>query len=222
MADDNFITPNGVERIRREMEWLRLEERPRIVAEVAWAASLGDRSENAEYIYGKKRLREIDSRLGFLLKCLHRVQVVNPVDVGGDRVRFGATVVLWDEEGRERTYRIYGQHEVDVDAGILSHKSPIARALMGKAAGEEVSFSSPGGMRGVEILEVRYDVQDPLPEPEWMVERSGGKSGKSKSSKSKSAAVRAALAAAEAFEPVSEGLGVEGLGGEGVDGDGGA
>lgn len=165
--DDNYITPVGLKAIQYEMEFLRSIERPKVVAEVSYAASLGDRSENAEYIYGKKRLRQIDSRLGYLLKCLNRVRVIDPIDVKGDRVRFGATVTVEDESGTERVYRIYGVHEVDTDQGIISHRSPIARAMMGKEEGDQVSFRTPGGKRELEILEIRYDPQVPLPIPEW-------------------------------------------------------
>jgi transcription elongation factor GreB len=158
--DRNYITPYGYERIQRELSWLERTERPRIVAEVAYAASLGDRSENAEYIYGKKRLREIDSRRGFLLKRLEKAELVDPIQVRADVVRFGATVVLADERG-ERTWRIYGEDEVDIQAGILSWRSPIARAILGKREGDSARFEAPGGFREVEILEVRYE---PCPE----------------------------------------------------------
>ena len=156
----NYITPRGLERIQKELEWLQKEERPRIVKEVQYAASLGDRSENAEYIYGKKRLREIDGRMRFLISRLDRVKVINPVHQSGERVKFGATVVLADEDGTEKTWRIYGEDEVDVDAGILSWQSPIARAVMGKEEGEEVTFRAPGGERTIEIVEVRFEAQE--------------------------------------------------------------
>jgi transcription elongation factor GreB len=158
------MTPNGYERIRRELEWLETEERPKVVKEVAYAASLGDRSENAEYIYGKKRLRSIDSRRRFLLKRLEKAQLVDPAELSGEVVRFGATVVLADEEGVEKTWRLYGEDEVDVEAGILSWRSPIATAIMGKEEGDGVRFRAPGGMREIEIVEVRYEPCEPLPE----------------------------------------------------------
>lgn len=160
----NYITPNGLERLRREIAWLEGTERPKIVAEVAYAASLGDRSENAEYIYGKKRLRKIDSRRRFLIKRLESVRLVDPAIMSGEVVKFGATVVLEDEDGNEQTWRIYGEDEVDVEAGILSWRSPIARAIMGKAEGEAVTFQAPGGRREIEIVEVSYHPQEPLPE----------------------------------------------------------
>jgi transcription elongation factor GreB len=160
----SYITPNGLERLRREIAWLEGEERPRIVAEVQYAASMGDRSENAEYIYGKKRLRRIDSRRRFLIKRLESVRPVDPAVMSGTSVKFGATVVIADEEGEERTWRIYGEDEVDVEAGILSFRSPLAVAILGKEEGDAVTFAAPGGKREVEIVEVRYEAQEPLPE----------------------------------------------------------
>lgn len=164
MSEPNYITPRGLERIRRELEWLERVERPRVVAEVSFAASLGDRSENAEYIYGKKRLRQIDSRRGFLMKRLEKAQLVDPSTLEGDRVLFGATVVVADETGEERVWRIYGEDEVDVDNGVLSWRSPLARALLGKREGDVVRFRAPGGARELEVVEVRYEAQEPLPE----------------------------------------------------------
>ncbi|HMV68842.1 MAG TPA: GreA/GreB family elongation factor [Myxococcota bacterium] len=174
MASDNYITPVGLQRVMWELEWLRSVERPRIVAEVAWAASLGDRSENAEYQYGKRRLRQIDGRVDFLVRSLDRVQVVDPAMVKGPQIRFGATVVIADEEGDERAWRIYGEHEVDVDKGVLSHRSPLARALMGRKAGDAVRFEAPGGAREIEVVDVRYEAQVPDPVPDWKRERDGG------------------------------------------------
>ena len=157
----NYMTPYGIEVMRRELLWLDHEERPRVVAEVSYAASLGDRSENAEYIYGKKRLREIDRRRRYLVGRLEKARPVDPAAMAGDTIRFGATVEVEDEDGEVRTWRIYGEDEVDVDAGILSWRSPIAQALLGKEAGDEVAFRAPGGMRRLEVIEVRYE---PVPE----------------------------------------------------------
>jgi transcription elongation factor GreB len=151
LADPNYMTPRGFERMRRELEWLDHEERPRVVAEVSHAASLGDRSENAEYIYGKKRLREIDSRRTFLVKRL---------EVAATVVRFGATVTVADEKGDERTWRIYGEDEVDVEAGVLSWKSPLARAIHGKGVGDSARIEAPGGTREIEIVSITYE---PIP-----------------------------------------------------------
>ena len=164
----NYLTPNGVERIQREIVWLQHTERPRIVAEVSWAAALGDRSENAEYIYGKKRLRQIDGRLRHLVKKLSRLTVIDPASQGGNKITFGATVVLEDEHGVEKNYSIYGEHEVDVEAGIVSWRSPIARALMGLEEGDEALVKTPKGDRSYEVISVRYGPQEPLGENPWL------------------------------------------------------
>jgi transcription elongation factor GreB len=164
VGEPNYISPVGLERIRREIDHLQKSERPRIVREVAFAASLGDRSENAEYIYGKKRLREIDSRLHFLIGRLDNIVVIDPAAGKGKAIRFGATVVIEDESGEQRTWRIYGEDEVDLERGILSCRSPIARALMGKSVGDTVKFDAPGGKREVEVIEVRWEPQEELPQ----------------------------------------------------------
>lgn len=167
MSAQNVITKRGLAKLINEIHWLQKVERPKITAEVSYAASLGDRSENAEYIYGKKRLREIDSRLRYLIGRLSRIVEVDPVEQGkraNGKIMVGATVVIEDDEGDERTYRIFGEDEVAVREGILSYKSPIARALLGREAGDEVSYAAPGGKRTVEIVEVRYEAQAPLPE----------------------------------------------------------
>jgi len=162
----NYITPLGLERIQRELAWLQKEERPMIVHEVSVAAAMGDRSENAEYIYGKKRLRSIDSRMRYLMGCLSRVQIVDPAVQSGSRVRFGATVEVEDEQGEQRTWKIFGEHEVDVDAGVISWRSPLARAILGKDEGDAVSFKAPGGLREIELVSVSYEVQGSLPD-DW-------------------------------------------------------
>jgi transcription elongation factor GreB len=164
MEQPNYLTPPGYERLRRELDWLDRVERPRVTAEVSYAASLGDRSENAEYIYGKKRLREIDARRRFLVKRLEKARVVDPAVIKGEVVRFGATVVLADATGTERTWRIYGEDEVNVELGILSWQSPIAKAILGKSQGDAVRYQAPAGVREVEIVEVRYEACAPLPD----------------------------------------------------------
>ena len=164
MSDPNYITVRGLERLQREVEWLEKVERPKVVAEVAYAASLGDRSENAEYIYGKKRLREIDKRRGYLMKRLEIARPVDPASLTGALVRFGATVDVAMPDGTERTWKIYGEDEVDVDAGILSWRSPIARAMLNKAEGDVARYAAPNGLREIEILAVRFESQPPLPE----------------------------------------------------------
>ena len=164
MADPNYITPNGAERMRRELEWLQRVERPKITKEVAWAASLGDRSENAEYIYGKKKLRQIDGRMHHLMTRMSNLLIVDPATQKGPKVLFGATVVIANEDGAEKTWRIYGEDEVDVDHGVLSWRSPLGRAMMGKVEGDGVRFDSPGGVREIEIVSVVYEPQEPLGE----------------------------------------------------------
>lgn len=153
----SYITPGGFQRLIDEYEELLKVERPRMTREVAYAASLGDRSENAEYIYGKKRLREIDRRLHYLKKRLEGVEVVNPAHVDGDIVRFGATVVMENADGKERTVTIVGEDEIEAERGRISYKSPIGRALIGKEEGDEVVIHTPGGKRTVVLVEVSYD-----------------------------------------------------------------
>lgn len=152
----NYMTPEGYRRIVAEYEHLLKSERPRITAEVAYAASLGDRSENAEYIYGKKRLREIDRRLGFLKGRLESVEVVDPATLKGGRVRFGATVTVEDDDGAEQTWAIVGEDESEPKRGRISYKSPIGRALVGKEEGDEVTVTTPRGPRGMVITRVRF------------------------------------------------------------------
>lgn len=150
------ITPAGHKKIVDEYDWLINKERPRITAEVSHAASLGDRSENSEYIYGKQRLREIDRRLRFLKGRLEVLQVADPAEFSGDRVLFGATVEIEDEEGRTQTWTIRGEDEVDLEHKVVSYVSPIGRALMGRRVGDEVTFETPGGRRELTILSVRF------------------------------------------------------------------
>ncbi|MBT3222125.1 MAG: hypothetical protein HN348_23880, partial [Proteobacteria bacterium] len=121
----------------------------------------------AEYIYGKKKLRQIDGRRRYLVKRLERAQLVDPSTLKSDKVLFGATVVIVDENDREQTWKIYGEDEVDVARGVLSWRSPIASALLGKSEGDEVQFKTPGGKREVELVQVSYEEQTPLEEAEW-------------------------------------------------------
>lgn len=155
--EKNYITPSGFKRLQDELRQLRQIERPEIVKTVEWAASNGDRSENGDYLYGKKRLREIDRRLRFLSKQIENAEVVDPLAVKGDIVRFGATVALAFEDGSEKTFSIVGMDESDVALGRISWKSPLASALMKRKAGDAVTFHSPKGEQEVEILEVRYE-----------------------------------------------------------------
>ncbi|MCK6518479.1 GreA/GreB family elongation factor [Myxococcota bacterium] len=161
----NYVTPRGYRKIVVEFDQLLKVERPKITAEVAYAASLGDRSENAEYIYGKKRLREIDRRLGVLKGRLDGIEVIDPATLTGAVVRFGATVTVEDEDGLEQTLAIVGEDESDPKLGRISYKSPIGRALIGKAEGDEVTVTTPKGPRGLTILAVRWlpTPDDPVP-----------------------------------------------------------
>jgi transcription elongation factor GreB len=154
----NYITPAGYQKLRDELEHLLKVERPKTVETVSWAASNGDRSENGDYIYGKRRLREIDRRLRFLTKRLEVAQVVDPaLQRGNDQIFFGATVTLLEESGASQTYRIVGVDETDFSHGHISWISPLARALLKAREGDVVKFASPAGMREVEIEEVRYE-----------------------------------------------------------------
>lgn len=156
MKDKNYITPSGFQNLRAEYQQLLNGERPRVVETVAWAASNGDRSENADYIYGKRRLREIDKRLKFLTERLEAAEIVNPLLAKSDRVLFGATVTISDSEGKEMTYQIVGEDELDPKAGKISWRSPIARALLGKRPGEEAVVQKPNGPETIVIESLEY------------------------------------------------------------------
>ena len=153
----NYITPAGHARMREELEHLVKRERPHIVEIVAWAASNGDRSENGDYIYGKRRLREIDRRIRFLSKRLDNAEIVDPLRQGdNDQIFFGARVTISDADGQENTYTIVGVDEADVTRGRISWISPLARALIKNREGESIRFQSPVGVREIDILEVVY------------------------------------------------------------------
>ena len=156
----NYVTPAGYERLRSELLELMDTERPKIVDVVHWAASNGDRSENGDYLYGKKRLREIDRRIRFLTKRLEIAEVVDPsVHDGSDQIFFGATVTYADDEGEERTITIMGVDEADNGRGQVSWISPVARALLKAREGDAVSLQTPGGLRTLEVMKVRYPVR---------------------------------------------------------------
>jgi transcription elongation factor GreB len=153
----NYITVLGYRRLRTELMHLIDEERPKVVEVVSWAASNGDRSENGDYIYGKKRLREIDRRIRFLTKRLDIAEVTDPsAHHGSDQVFFGATVTYANARGEERTVTIKGIDEADSLAGEVSWISPIARALLKAREGDEVKLTTPGGVETIEVVEVRY------------------------------------------------------------------
>ena len=152
-----FITPQGFAGLRAEYEQLFAVERPKIVETVSWAASLGDRSENADYLYGKKRLREIDRRLSYLSKAMKSAKVVDPANQEQrDTVRFGATVELVDEDDARRTLTLVGEDEADASAGQISWAAPIARALVGAKVGDERIVRLPAGEKSYEIIRISY------------------------------------------------------------------
>jgi transcription elongation factor GreB len=153
----NYITRPGLERLQAELRQLARDERPRVVETVAWAAGNGDRSENGDYIYGKRRLREIDRRIRHLTKRLEIAEVVDPAQQRNrDRVFFGATVTYEDARGTVRTVTIVGIDDADADQGRVSWISPVARALLKARAGDAVELRTPAGVETIEIVEIRY------------------------------------------------------------------
>jgi transcription elongation factor GreB len=160
----NYMTPGGFERMKDELDRLLQNERPELVATVAWAAGNGDRSENGDYIYGKKRLREIDRRIRFLVRRLDRAEVVDPAaqrdDDSADRVFFGATVTVADRHGAQRTVSIVGIDETDTPRGYISWISPVARALLKAREGDTVVVRTPAGPEELEVVAVRYEPLD--------------------------------------------------------------
>ncbi|HZZ94399.1 MAG TPA: transcription elongation factor GreB [Usitatibacter sp.] len=159
----NYMTPHGWRRMRDELTWLVKTERPEVTSVVSWAAKLGDRSENADYQYGKKRLREIDRRIRYLTKRLEAAEVVDPATrEATDQVFFGATVEYVDSAGASHTVRIVGLDEMDPSKNHVSWISPIARALIKAREGDTVTLRTPGGDEAIEIVEVRYE-EIPMP-----------------------------------------------------------
>jgi len=156
----NYITPAGLQRLKDEHKFLMNRERPAVVQVVAWAAGNGDRSENADYLYGKRRLRQIDSRLRFLTKRIDAAEVVDPAarrsGAAADRVFFGATVTYQDATGREHVVSIVGIDEVDLDRHHISWRSPLAHALMKASAGDRVVLHAPTKTENLQILDVDY------------------------------------------------------------------
>ena len=156
----NYMTPGGFARLRGELDQLVTKERPELVATVAWAAGNGDRSENGDYIYGKKRLREIDRRIRFLVRRLDNAEVVDPSaprdEDSGAQVFFGATVTVENAQGEERTVSIVGIDEIDTARGYISWISPMARALLKAREGDTVTVRTPGGAEELDVVSVRY------------------------------------------------------------------
>jgi transcription elongation factor GreB len=164
----NYMTPGGHARLTRELDHLVSKERPELVATVSWAAGNGDRSENGDYIYGKKRLREIDRRIRFLVRRLDDAEVVDPAaprdEDAQSRIYFGATVTVANAAGSERTISIVGIDEIDTQRGYVSWISPMARALLKAREGDTVTLRTPGGVEELEVVAVRYGPLDTDPE----------------------------------------------------------
>lgn len=152
----NYITPPGAQKLKDELHHLLYVERPKVTAVVSWAAENGDRSENADYIYGKRRLREIDRRIRFLNKRMEAFEIVDPKEIKSDQVLFGATVTVQDEDGSEKTYSIVGIDESNAAEGRISWISPLARALLKAKEGDVVTFKSPKGLRELEVIKIVY------------------------------------------------------------------
>jgi transcription elongation factor GreB len=167
----NYITPSGLQRLKDEHRFLLTRERPAVTEVVAWAAGNGDRSENADYQYGKRRLRQIDGRIRFLTKRIEAAEVVDPEaprsGLASKRAFFGATVRYANAAGDERVVSIVGTDEIDLDRNHISWVSPLGRALMKSSAGDSVVLQVPGGTESLTVLEVRYEhiVVEPFREP---------------------------------------------------------
>jgi transcription elongation factor GreB len=151
-----FITPQGLTRLRAEYDALFGTERPKLVETIAWAAANGDRSENGDYIYGRKRLREIDRRLSHLSRIMKAAKVVDPASQSTDQVRFGATVELADEDDERRLLKIVGDDEADAAAGRIGWSAPLSRALIGAKVGDERIVRLPAGEKSYEVMAIRY------------------------------------------------------------------
>lgn len=154
--EKNYITKKGLKKLQDELDQLLRVERPELTKVIAWAASNGDRSENADYIYGKKRLREIDKRVRFLTGRIDAAVVVEPDKIVAEKIQFGATVVLSDEDGNEKKISIVGVDEINTVKGHLSWKSPLGGSLIGKAEGDSVSVRTPKGEIEFEVIEITY------------------------------------------------------------------
>lgn len=153
----NYITPQGFEKLKAEYHELIAVERPKVVEVVTWAASNGDRSENADYQYGKRRLRQIDGRLHFLQKRMEAAEVIDPKVLKSDKVIFGAKITIEDEDGETHTYQIVGEDEIDIKQNKISWKSPVAKALLGKKLDDEVKIQKPAGDQIVVITEIVFE-----------------------------------------------------------------
>lgn len=157
----NYITPRGAAQLKKELHQLLTVDRPALVQTVSWAASNGDRSENADYIYGKRRLREIDRRVRFLTQRLEAAVIIDPATQNSDRVLFGATVTIQNEEEIIKKYTIVGADEIEASQGRVSWASPMAKVLLNARVGDWVTLISPKGKEDLEILKIEYIAQEP-------------------------------------------------------------
>lgn len=158
MIKNNYITPKGHQKLVDELEQLLRVERPEVTHLVQWAASNGDRSENADYLYGKRRLREIDRRVRFLSQRLDAAVVVDPLKITSEKIQFGATVEVMDEDGGNRRFTIVGVDEVDTAKGRISWQSPVGKTLLGKQEGDEVIIKAPAGEITYEVVSICYQI----------------------------------------------------------------
>lgn len=156
MEKNNYITPKGHQKLVDELDQLLKVERPEVTRLVQWAASNGDRSENADYLYGKRRLREIDRRVRFLSKRLDAAVIVDPLKITSEKIQFGATIEVTDEDGKDRRFTIVGVDEVDTAKGRISWQSPIGKTLLGKKEGDEVIVKVPAGEITYEVVSITY------------------------------------------------------------------
>lgn len=156
MVKNNYITPKGHKKLVDELEQLLRVERPEVTKLVQWAASNGDRSENADYLYGKKRLREIDRRVRFLSQRLDAAVIVDPASIKSEKIQFGATIEVHDEDGKSKVFTIVGVDEVDTAKGRISWQSPIGKNLLGKKEGDEVLIQVPAGETLYEVVSISY------------------------------------------------------------------
>lgn len=156
ILEKNYITPKGEKLLKEELHKLLYKERPEMVKTVTWAASLGDRSENADYIYGKRRLKEIDTRIHQIQQKMENLEVIDPTTITSSSVKFGATVTLEDEDGKQVTYQIVGADESNPSNGSISWQSPLAKSLLGKSEGELVIVKRPKGTVEYQIIKIEY------------------------------------------------------------------
>lgn len=156
MTAKNSITPQGLARLKDEYRKLKVHERPELTKTIAWAAGNGDRSENGDYIYGKKRLREVDRRLEFLARQIDNAEVIDPETLHHSTIQFGATVLVRNENEENKQFVLVGVQEIDAGRGHISIQSPVAQALLGKEAGDIVTVKTPGGEQELEVIEVKY------------------------------------------------------------------